>query len=77
MSEDTKPWGIFATFALGAVALLVGQMSGIAVVSGLYGFDLRNMGAISRDGGGISRSLHLPFHVAKVSDINRKAYDTD
>ena len=53
MSEDTKPWGIFATFALGAVALLVGQMSGIAVVSGLYGFDLRNMGAISRDGGGI------------------------
>ena len=53
MSEATKPWGIFATFALGAIALLVGQLSGIVAVSSLYGFDLKQMGAISRDGGGI------------------------
>jgi CAAX protease family protein len=53
VSETTKPWGIFATFALGAIALLVGQLLGIAAVSGLYGFDLKQMGAISRDGGGI------------------------
>ena len=53
MSENIKPWGIFSTFALGAIALLVGQLSGIAAVSGLYGFDLRHIGAISRDGGGI------------------------
>jgi CAAX protease family protein len=53
MSESTKPWGIFATFALGAIALLVGQLSGIVAVSSLYGFDLKQMGAISRDGGGI------------------------
>ena len=53
MSDSSKPWGLFATFALGAIALLVGQLSGIAAVSGLYGFDLSKMGAISRDGGGI------------------------
>lgn len=53
MSDTTKSWGLFATFALGAAALLVGQMSGIAAVSGLYGFDLRQIGTISRDGGGI------------------------
>lgn len=53
MSEDLKPWGLFATFALGGVALLVGQLSGIVAVSGLYGFDLKQMGVISRDGGGI------------------------
>ena len=29
MTGDVKPWGIFATFALGAVALLAGQLSGI------------------------------------------------
>ncbi len=53
MTDEAKPWGIFATFALGALALLGGQFSGIAAVSGLYGFDLKHMGAISRDGGAI------------------------
>ena len=53
MSENVKPWGLFATFALGAIALLVAQLLGIVAVSGLYGFDLRQMGTISRDGGGI------------------------
>jgi CAAX protease family protein len=53
VSEDAKPWGLFATFALGAIALLVGQLSGIVAVSGLYGFDLRQIGTISQDGGGI------------------------
>jgi len=53
VSDEAKPWGIFATFALGALALLGGQFSGIAAVSGLYGFDLKQVGAISRDGGAI------------------------
>lgn len=53
MSDEAKPWGIFATFALGALALLGGQFSGIAAVSGLYGLDLKHVGAISRDGGAI------------------------
>jgi len=53
VSGDVKPWGVFATFAFGAIALLVGQLSGIAAVSGLYGFDLKQIGTISRGGGGI------------------------
>ena len=53
VSGDVKPWGIFATFAFGAIALLVGQFSGIAAVSGLYGFNLKQIGTISRDGGAI------------------------
>jgi hypothetical protein len=53
VSEDARPWGLFATFALGAVALLVGQLSGILAISWLYGVDLKQIGTISRDGGGI------------------------
>ncbi len=53
MSKNVTPWGLFATFALGAIALLVAQLLGIVAVSGLYGFDLKQMGTISREGGGI------------------------
>jgi CAAX protease family protein len=51
MSDDVKPWGIFATFALGAIALIGGQLSGLTAVSRLYGFDLNQVATISRDGG--------------------------
>jgi len=54
VSEAAKPWGLFATFALGAVALVVSQFSGILAVSRLYGFDLHQIGTISSDGGGIT-----------------------
>jgi uncharacterized protein len=53
MSGDVKPWGIFATFALGALALLAGQLSGIAALSALYGFDLGQVATVSQDGGAI------------------------
>ena len=53
MSGNVKPWGIFATFALGAIALIVGQLSGIVAVSEFYGINLNQIGTISRDGGGI------------------------
>ena len=33
MSGDVRPWGIFATFVLGAIALLAGQLSGMAALS--------------------------------------------
>jgi len=51
MSDDVKPWGIFATFALGAITLIGGQLSGLTAVSRLYGFDLNQVATISRDGG--------------------------
>jgi hypothetical protein len=53
VSSGVKPWGIFATFAFGAVALIVGQLSGIVAVSEFYGFSLKQIGTITRDGGGI------------------------
>ncbi len=53
MSGDVKPWGIFATLALGALALLAGQLSGIAALSALYGFDLGQVETVSQDGGAI------------------------
>ena len=53
MSGDVKPWGIFATLALGALALLAGQLSGIAALSALYGFDLEQVATVTQDGGAI------------------------
>ena len=50
MSDEVKRWGIFATFALGALALLGGQLSGLVAVR-LYGFDLNQVAMLSRDGG--------------------------
>jgi hypothetical protein len=28
VNGDIKPWGVFATFVLGAIALLIGQFGG-------------------------------------------------
>jgi uncharacterized protein len=48
-----KPWGVFATFVLGAIALLAGQLSGIAALGSLYGFNLGDVATVSQDGGAI------------------------
>jgi uncharacterized protein len=53
VSGDTRPWGLFATFALGAIALLAGQLAGMAALVGWYGFDLRNVPVLSQHGGAI------------------------
>jgi hypothetical protein len=53
VSDAVKSWGIFSTFAFGAIALIVSQLSGIVAVSEFYGLDLKQIGTISRDGGGI------------------------
>lgn len=53
MTEKVKPWGVFATFAFGAFALLCGQFSGIAALSGWYGLDLKQISAVTQDGGAI------------------------
>lgn len=53
MTGDVRPWGIFATLALGAVALIVGQLLGIAALVEWYGFDLRNVPTLSQHGGAI------------------------
>ena len=53
MSDQGKPWGLFATFAFGAIALFGGQFSGIAAVTGLYGLNLSQISTISREGNAI------------------------
>jgi uncharacterized protein len=53
VNGDKKPWGVFATFVLGAIALLVGQLSGIAAVSWWYDLDLTQMARVSQEGGAI------------------------
>ena len=53
MNGDIKPWGVFATFVLGAIALLIGQFSGIAAIGWWYNFDLRQIAGVSQHGGAI------------------------
>lgn len=53
VSGHTRPWGFFVTFVLGAIALLAGQLAGMAALVGWYGFDLRNVPVLSQQGGAI------------------------
>ena len=53
MNAEKKPWGVFATFVLGAIALLIGQFSGIAAVGWWYDLDLTQMARVSQEGGAI------------------------
>jgi membrane protease YdiL (CAAX protease family) len=53
VNGEVKPWGVFATFALGALALLVGQFSGIAAVGWWYDLDLKQIAGVSQHGGAI------------------------
>ena len=69
VSGDTRPWGLFATFALGAIALLAGQLAGMATLVGWYGFDLRNVPVLSQHGGAIIVFIFMsaPVQVAIVA----------
>jgi membrane protease YdiL (CAAX protease family) len=53
MTEEVKRWGVFATFAIGAFALLCGQFSGIVALSSWYGLGLKQMSTVTQDGGAI------------------------
>jgi hypothetical protein len=53
MTVKVIPWGVFATFALGAVALLAGQLSGIAALRGWYGVNLGQVATVSQNGGAL------------------------
>jgi membrane protease YdiL (CAAX protease family) len=50
---EERSWGIFATLMLGAIALVAGQLAGMAALVGWYGFDLRNVPVLSQHGGAI------------------------
>lgn len=66
MNGGVKPWGVFATFVFGAIALLAGQLSGIAALSSLYGLNLGDVATVSQDGGAIVLFIFIsaPVQVA-------------
>ena len=53
MTGDVKPWGVFATFVFGGLALLAGQLSGIAALTSLYGLSPTQVATATQDGGAI------------------------
>lgn len=53
VNGEVRAWGVFATFAIGAIALVAGQLAGIAALVGWYGFDLQNVPTLSQYGGAI------------------------
>ena len=76
-SGEVKPWGVFATFALGAIALLAGQLSGIAALGGLYGLDLGQVTNVSRDGGAIVLFIFVSAPVQAALLMVAAAYKGD
>jgi len=66
VNGGVKPWGVFATFVFGAIALLAGQLSGIAALSSLYGLNLGDVATVSQDGGAIVLFIFIsaPVQVA-------------
>jgi uncharacterized protein len=69
VTGNAKPFGIVATFAIGTLALLAGQLSGIAALSGWYGLKLTQVGALSQDGGAIVLFIFVsaPIQVAVLA----------
>lgn len=69
MTDGTKPFGVVATFVIGTVALLVAQLSGIAALSGWYGLNLKEVGALSTNGGAIVLFIFIsaPVQVALLA----------
>ena len=53
MTVDAKRWGIFSTLALGAIALLISQLSGVAALIEWYGLEVRNVPTMTQHGGAI------------------------
>ena len=74
MNGDIKPWGVFATFVLGAIALLIGQFSGIAAVSWWYDLDLRQIAGVTQHGGAIVLFIFVsaPAQVAVLLAARRR-----
>ena len=65
-SGAVKPFGIFATFLIGAFALLASQLSGIVVLSGWYGLRLGEVSTLIQDGGALILFIFVsaPLQVA-------------
>jgi CAAX protease family protein len=69
VTDDAKPFGVVATLAIGTLALVAGQLSGIAALSGWYGLNLSQVGGLSQDGGAIVLFIFVsaPVQVALLA----------
>ena len=69
MSDAVKPFGVFATFVIGAFALFVGQLSGILALSLGYGLKLSEVATLAQDGGAIVLFIFVsaPVQVALLA----------
>jgi len=74
VTDTIKPWGVVATFVLGAIALLAGQISGIATLSAWHGLNLGDIATVSQDGGAIVLFICISAPVQLVVLIVAAAY---
>jgi uncharacterized protein len=65
LTASVKPFGAFATFAIGAFALLAGQLSGIIALSGWYVLKLGEVATLAQDG----RALVLFIFVSATIQV--------
>lgn len=54
VKENAKPWGRAATFGLGLIAMLIGQMAALVAVSVWYGRGLADLPNLAADGVAVS-----------------------
>jgi membrane protease YdiL (CAAX protease family) len=69
LSNVGKPFGLFATFLIGAFALLASQLSGIVALSGWYGLQLGEVATLTQDGGALILFIFVsaPVQVALLA----------
>jgi membrane protease YdiL (CAAX protease family) len=69
LSDAVKPFGVFATFVIGAFALFVGQLSAILALSLGYGLKLSEVATLAQDGGAIVLFIFVsaPVQVALLA----------
>lgn len=70
-----KPWGRFATFALAAIALLVGQFAALIALTYWYGLGIGHLPNFSGDGAAIAIiiAVSTPVEVALLFLFARRA----
>lgn len=66
MSEGTKPWGRAATFGLGLIAMLIGQMAALVVLSFRYDRGLASLANVASDGVAVSLIILISTPVQLV-----------
>jgi membrane protease YdiL (CAAX protease family) len=58
-SAAVKPWGRWSTFGLGVVALLIGQIAALVVLTWWYGLGLARLPDFSGDGAAVSLVIYV------------------